>query len=480
MPPPAKLAFGEPVAPPPAYVACVAPPAAIAAPNGQTFKFLDVQARITCQFCGQVVTTETRFENGSFMWVAAGGLFFVGLWPCCLIPFCVDSVKDVRHSGSVEFSNGTVMFAIADSSGVTVVREGRSFHDWRMRRTPLAPGAVVVDVALSERVAVVGASSESNRTGSVSVVNAASGSIVTTLQSATSNDGFGRAVAVDCSGHTAVIGAPLKGYASVLVAGATWGTYTTELVSSPASASRAGSLFAHAVATSTGRDWHRVVVGSPFASASGGAVYVYERNATSGTLYLASELRGDAASIGAGSTSFGHVLRLSCDGNTLVVGAPCASDAPCVGAEAGAYVFHRKGASWSLAARYYGPGRLFGAALALDCDPVEGAQHVAVGEPSGHVHVMHVGESSRIDVHHGGAAASVFGASVSLRGDVLAVGAPNSNAVYMFSVHALAEELVAGVLAAVLVLVLGAVSGLLVCYKLHPSTHLALSNAARV
>ncbi|BFZ16089.1 hypothetical protein BsWGS_19128 [Bradybaena similaris] len=53
---------------------------------------------IVCPHCQATVTTMTSYETGTFTWVAAGIMCFFGLWlGCCLIPFCVDSAKDVEH-----------------------------------------------------------------------------------------------------------------------------------------------------------------------------------------------------------------------------------------------------------------------------------------------------------------------------------------------------------------------------------------------
>lgn len=51
-----------------------------------------------CPFCRATITTSLNYTEGTMVWLLAGVLCFVGCWPCCLIPFCVDDCKDVQHS----------------------------------------------------------------------------------------------------------------------------------------------------------------------------------------------------------------------------------------------------------------------------------------------------------------------------------------------------------------------------------------------
>merc|ERR1719319_926705 len=52
----------------------------------------------TCTNCNSSVTTVIREDTGTFQYVVAGVLCFVGCWPCCLIPFCMNDWQDVTHS----------------------------------------------------------------------------------------------------------------------------------------------------------------------------------------------------------------------------------------------------------------------------------------------------------------------------------------------------------------------------------------------
>ncbi|PNH06760.1 Lipopolysaccharide-induced tumor necrosis factor-alpha factor [Tetrabaena socialis] len=53
---------------------------------------------VHCPTCNTMVNTTTVKEPGLGTWMIAGGLCIVGCsFGCCLIPFCVDSLKDTMH-----------------------------------------------------------------------------------------------------------------------------------------------------------------------------------------------------------------------------------------------------------------------------------------------------------------------------------------------------------------------------------------------
>jgi len=54
--------------------------------------------RTTCPYCNADVVTAVRKETGVLTWIACVGCVLFGCWlGCCLIPFCVDPLKDSEH-----------------------------------------------------------------------------------------------------------------------------------------------------------------------------------------------------------------------------------------------------------------------------------------------------------------------------------------------------------------------------------------------
>lgn len=61
--------------------------------------FHEVPMNVTCPQCHQAVVTRTSYETGTLTWLICGGLVLLGCWlGCCVIPFCVNGCKDVRHT----------------------------------------------------------------------------------------------------------------------------------------------------------------------------------------------------------------------------------------------------------------------------------------------------------------------------------------------------------------------------------------------
>ncbi|XP_070684507.1 lipopolysaccharide-induced tumor necrosis factor-alpha factor homolog [Pempheris klunzingeri] len=58
----------------------------------------EVPGQMKCPRCQNTVVTTIKHKTGLYTWMVCGivGLFL--LWPCCLLPFCIASCKDVEHS----------------------------------------------------------------------------------------------------------------------------------------------------------------------------------------------------------------------------------------------------------------------------------------------------------------------------------------------------------------------------------------------
>uniref|UniRef100_A0A3P9MS60 LITAF domain-containing protein n=1 Tax=Poecilia reticulata TaxID=8081 RepID=A0A3P9MS60_POERE len=60
-------------------------------------KYTDSQ--IMCPKCHRTVVSEVKYSSGLLTYLFCGGLFLCGfVFGCCLIPFCVDRLKDAKHT----------------------------------------------------------------------------------------------------------------------------------------------------------------------------------------------------------------------------------------------------------------------------------------------------------------------------------------------------------------------------------------------
>ncbi|XP_075035931.1 LITAF domain-containing protein-like [Mixophyes fleayi] len=87
--------------PPPYGVAPQPQPTVIVAPTTTVVmgvSFTDTPTSCMCPVCRQNVVTRVQYNSGLLAWLIFGILCLLGCWlGCCLIPFCLDSCKDVDH-----------------------------------------------------------------------------------------------------------------------------------------------------------------------------------------------------------------------------------------------------------------------------------------------------------------------------------------------------------------------------------------------
>ncbi|XP_041085918.1 lipopolysaccharide-induced tumor necrosis factor-alpha factor homolog isoform X2 [Polyodon spathula] len=60
--------------------------------------FIDQPVQMNCPACQQLIVTRLEYTSGTLTWLLCGGIAIMGcLYGCCLIPFCIDGVKDLKH-----------------------------------------------------------------------------------------------------------------------------------------------------------------------------------------------------------------------------------------------------------------------------------------------------------------------------------------------------------------------------------------------
>jgi len=240
---------------------------------------------------------------------------------------------------------------------------------------------------------------------------------------------FGGTVSV--SGDTFVVGAPEEDTTSGTDAGAAYvfvrsGTAWIRQARLAASDAAAGYQFGSSVSVSG----NTAVVGAPHPYyAGGGRAYVFVR---SGATWTEQQKLMSADPF---ANPFGASVSVS--GDTAVVGASSTDGA------GAAYVFVRTGTSWTQQAVFSGSGGdhwdAFGASVSVSGDTIfVGArgENSAGGPEAGAVHVfVRAGtswtEQARL-LASDAAASDGFGGSVSVSGDTAVVGAPGAGAAYAF------------------------------------------------
>ncbi|UJR09030.1 hypothetical protein I4U23_013279 [Adineta vaga] len=62
----------------------------------QGFKHIPIEC--ICTHCQQRIITRLEKKNGALNWLTCGGAVFLGCFlGCCLIPFCIDGLKNTSH-----------------------------------------------------------------------------------------------------------------------------------------------------------------------------------------------------------------------------------------------------------------------------------------------------------------------------------------------------------------------------------------------
>ncbi|NXI75141.1 LITAF factor, partial [Rhipidura dahli] len=65
----------------------------------QPVLFYDRPVQMCCPSCNQMIVTHLSYDAGALTWLSCGGLCLLGcIGGCCLIPFCIDALKDVDHT----------------------------------------------------------------------------------------------------------------------------------------------------------------------------------------------------------------------------------------------------------------------------------------------------------------------------------------------------------------------------------------------
>ncbi|XP_062865679.1 LITAF domain-containing protein-like, partial [Trichomycterus rosablanca] len=63
--------------------------------------FGDRPVQVTCPNCGRTGVTKVEFKSGLLTYLFCTGMFFCGfVLGCCLIPFCINRLRDAKHSCS--------------------------------------------------------------------------------------------------------------------------------------------------------------------------------------------------------------------------------------------------------------------------------------------------------------------------------------------------------------------------------------------
>ncbi|CAI2376424.1 unnamed protein product [Moneuplotes crassus] len=66
-------------------------------PNPAMFRGVITSVYCECPSCGQATHTRVEHDYSAMQWIICLIMFIVGLWLCCCIPFCIDSMRSGNH-----------------------------------------------------------------------------------------------------------------------------------------------------------------------------------------------------------------------------------------------------------------------------------------------------------------------------------------------------------------------------------------------
>ena len=98
LPPPVDYPVAQGVPPPPPYEVPAGAPSIQTVILNQQVIYGTTPAQVRCPNCQKDIITNIHYDTGMLTWISVLVLFLLGFWPCCLIPLCIDALKDVTHT----------------------------------------------------------------------------------------------------------------------------------------------------------------------------------------------------------------------------------------------------------------------------------------------------------------------------------------------------------------------------------------------
>lgn len=95
-PPPVDYPAAQGVPPP--YIVPGDAPSIQSVILSQQVTFGTTPVQLRCPNCQKDIITNIHYDTGLLTWISVLVLLLLGFWPCCLIPLCIDALKDVTHT----------------------------------------------------------------------------------------------------------------------------------------------------------------------------------------------------------------------------------------------------------------------------------------------------------------------------------------------------------------------------------------------